>query len=139
MKAFSETVRDPLLRLMCEQTRYIVFFINWMAYQQMQAGHGAAWRRAPASVKFYTRALWRMICTARTAGPARQGEDFFATQVSAFLKDFTFQCFLEDCYAENARRMGMVEAGLLRPRLLPRRAEVALASSRLWQSKRRPA
>ena len=30
--------------LMYEETRHIVFFVNWMAYRQVQAGRGAAWR-----------------------------------------------------------------------------------------------
>ena len=32
--------------------------------------------------------------------------DFSATQASVFLDGFTFRRFLEDCYAENVRRMG---------------------------------
>ena len=31
--------------------------------------------------------------------------DFSATQASMFLDGFTFRRFLEDCHAENVRRM----------------------------------
>ncbi len=40
--------------LMYEETRHIVFFINWMAYHQVQQGKGARWRRGADSLRFYT-------------------------------------------------------------------------------------
>ena len=125
--------------LMYEETRHIVFFINWMAYRQVQQGRGARWRRAAVSLWFYFRALKRMIGTARRGIRASEGKEFVATQASAFLKDFTFRRFLEDCYAENARRMSVVEDGLLRPAFLPRLADIALAGLRLWSGRRQPA
>ncbi|HUK59577.1 MAG TPA: hypothetical protein VLV50_10145 [Stellaceae bacterium] len=125
-------------RLMYEETRHIVFFINWMAWRQVQQGKGAAWRRGAASLRFYTRALRRMVGTARRGAKANDGHDFAATQASVFLDGFTFRRFLEDCYAENARRMSIMDEGLLRPVFLPRLADAALASLRLWSS-RRPA
>ena len=126
-------------RLMYEETRHIVFFINWMAYRQVQQGRGAAWRRGAASLRFYGRALRRMVGTARRGAKANDGRDFAATQAGVFLDGFTFRRFLEDCYAENARRMSVMDEGLLRPIFLPRLADVALASLRLWSSRRRAA
>jgi hypothetical protein len=58
---------------------------------------------------------------------------FSATQASMFLEDFTFRKFLENCYRENRRRMSEFDAELLRPSFLPRLAEVALSSLRLWR------
>jgi hypothetical protein len=118
--------------LMYEETRHIVFFINWMAYRQVERRRGARWRRAAASLRFYFRALKRMIGTARQGAAANDGKDFSATQASVFLDGFTFRRFLEDCYAENARRMSVVDTRLLRPSFLPALADVALASLRLW-------
>ncbi len=126
-------------RLMYEETRHIVFFINWMAWRQVQQGRGAAWRRGAASLRFYGRALKRMVGTARRGAKANDGRDFAATQAGVFLDGFTFRRFLEDCYAENARRMSVMDEGLLRPLFLPRLADVALASLRLWSGRRRAA
>ncbi len=123
--------------LMYEETRHIVFFVNWMAYRQVQQGRGAKWRRAAASLRFYVRALKRMVGTARRGAKANDGRDFAATQASVFLDGFTFRRFLEDCYAENARRMSVMDEGLLRPSFLPRLADVALASLRLWTGRKR--
>jgi hypothetical protein len=124
--------------LMYEETRHIVFFINWMAYRQVQQGRSSG-RRAAASLRFYTRAIKRLVGTARRGAQVSDGKNFSATQASIFLEGFTFRRFLEDCYAENARRMSAMEPGLLRPNFLPKLAEVALASLRLWSRDRRRA
>ncbi len=134
-----ESMFEIFDRLMFEETRHIVFFINWMAWRQVQQGRGAAWRRGAASLRFYVRALKRMVGTARRGAKANDGRDFAATQAGVFLDGFTFRRFLEDCYAENARRMSVMDEGLLRPVFLPRLADVALASLRLWSSRKRAA
>jgi hypothetical protein len=92
-----------------------------------------------ASLRFYARAQKRMVGTARQGAEANDGKDFSATQASVFLDGFTFRRFLEDCYAENARRMRAVDARLLRPSFLPALADVALASLRLWHRRGKPA
>ena len=81
----------------------------------------------------------RLVGTARRGAQANDGKDFSATQASVFLDGFTFRRFLEDCYAENARRMSVMDEGLLRPAFLPRLADIALASLRLWSGRKRPA
>jgi hypothetical protein len=124
-------------RLMYEETRHIVFFVNWMAYRQVQTGGGASWRRGLASLRYYGRALKRLVGTARRGAQANDGKDFTATQASVFLDGFTFRRFLEDCYGENARRMSEFDPHLLRPRFLPDLAGAALTSLRLWSLRRR--
>jgi len=121
--------------LMYEETRHIVFFVNWMAYRQVQRGEGARWRRGLASLRFYGRALRRLVDTARKGAEANDGKDFSATQASLFLDGFTFQRFLNDCYAENARRMNAMDQDLLRPSFLPALAKAALRSLRLWSGR----
>jgi len=126
-------------RLMYEETRHIVFFVNWMAYRQVQKGRGRIWWRAAASLRFYWRALRRLVGTARRGAKLNDGKDFSATQASMFLDGFTFRRFLEDCYGENARRMKEFDSELLRPSFLPALADTALASLRLWNFRRRGA
>jgi len=126
-------------RLMFEETRHIVFFVNWMAWRQVTQGRGARWRRALSSLRFYARAIKRLVGTAKRGAEANDGKDFSATQASVFLEGFTFRRFLEDCYAENARRMSAVDEGLLRPVFLPRLADTALAALRLWNGRKKKA
>jgi len=125
--------------LMYEETRHIVFFVNWMAYNEARRGRAAAWRRGLSSLRFYGRALKRLVGTARRGAQQNDGKEFSATQASVFLEGFTFRRFLEDCYAENARRMQEFDPGLLRPSFLPKLADVALSGLRLWSFRRNPA
>jgi len=122
--------------LMLEETRHIVFFINWMAWQEARAGR--AWRRPLTALRYYGRALGRLVGTVRRGQQANDGREFSATQAGVFLDGFTFRRFLEDCYAENARRMAGFDAALLRPRFLPDLAGAALRALRTWRGHRAP-
>ena len=117
--------------LMLEETRHIVFFINWMAWQEASRGRGAGWRRALVATRYYGRAIRRLIGTVRRGQKENDGKDFSATQASVFLDGFTFRRFVEECYAENARRMADFGTDLLRPRFLPALAGAALSGLRL--------
>lgn len=112
--------------LMLEETRHIVFFVNWMAWQQAMRGRGAPWLRAAVSARYYARAIGRLLATIRRGRGANDGKDFSATQAGLFLDGFTFRRVLEACYAENKRRMASFEPNLLRPRLLSDLAGAAL-------------
>jgi hypothetical protein len=122
-------------QLMHEETRHIVFFINWMAYRQAQRGRIAQWFRGSTSLRFYGRAVQRLIGTIRR-GAESNGQDFSATQASVFLNGFSPESFLENCLAENARRMSGFDPRLLQPRLLPALARVALSGVKLWPRNR---
>jgi hypothetical protein len=117
--------------LMREETRHIVFFINWMAWEEAARGRGAGWLRAISAAGYYGRAMGRLLDTIRRGRQANEGKDFSATQASIFLDAFTFSGFVEECYAEHARRMSEFGPDLLRPRLLPTLARIALAGLRL--------
>jgi hypothetical protein len=106
-------------QLLQEETRHIVFFINWMAHHQMQRGWTARQLRAATSLRFCTRAVRRLVGTIRR-GVESNGQDFSATQASVFLGGFNAELFLENCLTENARRMSGFDPRLLQPRLLQR-------------------
>jgi hypothetical protein len=124
--------------LMYEETRHIVFFVNWMAYTQARKGLVARALLPLTSFRYYMRALSRMIGTARRGKELNDGKEFAATQASVFLDGFTFRRFLEDCYSENRRRMEAFEPELLKPSFLPQLAETALSALRLWSLRSRP-
>jgi len=121
--------------LMYEETRHIVFFINWMAYTEAQRGWVARTVSPLTSLHYYIRALRRMAGLARRGKQLNDGKNFAATQVSMFLDGFNFRRFLEDCYAENSRRMSIFEPELLRPSFMPQLAGVALRALRLWSTR----
>jgi hypothetical protein len=117
--------------LMFEETRHIVFFINWMAWQEARRRGGARWLRGAIALYYYARAIGRLLGTVRRGRSANDGKDFSATQAGIFLDGFTFRRFVEACYSENARRMADFQTDLLRPRFLPALAGTALSGMRL--------
>lgn len=125
--------------LMYEETRHIVFFVNWMAYTEARRGWLARTLLPLTSFHYYMRALRRMAGLAKRGKDLNDGKNFAATQVSMFLDGFNFRQFLEDCYAENGRRMGAFEPELLRPSFMPQLADVALKALRLWYARSTPA
>ena len=116
--------------LIHEETRHIVFFINWMAWQQVARGRGAPWLRGATAARYYSRAMGRLLGTVWRGRNANNGRDFSATQASVFLDGITFRGFVEECRAEHLRRMKDFDAELLQPRLLPKLAGMTLAGLR---------
>jgi hypothetical protein len=112
--------------LMREETRHIVFFVNWMAWQQVAGGRSAQWLRGMTAARHYCRAILRLVGTVRRGRHANDGKDFSATQASVFLDGFRFRALVEACCAEHERRMREFDPELLQPRFLPRLAGVAL-------------
>jgi len=117
--------------LMREETRHIVFFINWMAWQQAAHGRLAAWLRSLNAARYYGRAIGRLLGTVRRGRKENGGKDFSATEASIFLEGFTLRRLVEECCAEHQRRMGEFDPDLLRPRFLPSLAGLVLAALRL--------
>ena len=126
-----ESMFEIFETLIHEETRHIVFFINWMAWQQVARGRGASWLRGTAAARYYARAIGRLLQTVRRGRDANDGRDFSATQASVFLDGFTLRGFVEECRAEHARRMRGFDPALLQPHFLPRLAGIALAGLRL--------
>jgi hypothetical protein len=116
---------------MREETRHIVFFINWMAWQQASRGGLAGWLRGVTAARYYGRAIGRLLGTVRRGRRANDGRDFSATQASVFLEGFTLPSFVEECCVEHERRMREFHPDLLRPSLLPRLAAIVLTGLRL--------
>jgi len=117
--------------LMHEENRHIVFFVNWMAWEQGRRGRGVAWLRSAVAAHYYLRAISRLLDTVRRGQEVNGGRDFSATQASVFIDGFSLRDLIEECCAEHERRMHAFDPDLLQPRFLPRLGAVALAGLRL--------
>jgi hypothetical protein len=124
------TIFDPILD---EEARHMVFFINWIAYKQVQEGKG--WLRPFNSLWQYTGALQRRLdnLSGVTRKKKKNGnkKGFTATGVKAFTLNLTLDQFLEVCIQENAKRMSQYDERLLRPDFLPTLMSVAQRSLKL--------
>ena len=104
---------EPIVQ---EEARHILFFVNWVAYQQAQL----AWWKRPAQLGRRACALtiqaWSRVQTARGMG---EGDNFTMTGHEALDIDISPRTFLDICLRENERRLGLYDRRLLRPRIVP--------------------
>ena len=117
--------------LMHEETRHIVFFVNWMAWEQARRGRSPRWLRSVIATRYYLGAISRLLGTVRRGRTANGGRDFSATQANIFANGFSLRVLVEECCAEHARRMRAFDPALLQPKFLPTLVAVSLAGMRL--------
>jgi hypothetical protein len=125
----AELVRlfDPVMQ---EESRHIIFHVNWVAYQQAQAGiaHRPAhlWRRGMATcVQMFSRL--KTALAVRSSGGG--SEQHFTMNAHQALGAISPRAFVKLCLEENERRLAPYDGRLLRPTLVP---ALARASLRLW-------
>ena len=108
-----ESLTSLFSRVLYEEARHIVFFVNWIAYDRVQRGYGAA-RNTAATALGYVRALMKTIGRAKEAKP--QSGVYNAPDI---FKGLTFSAFLQACLTENDANMTNFDRDLLRPRVIP--------------------
>jgi hypothetical protein len=117
--------------LLHEENRHIVFFVNWMAWEQVRRGRGLRPLRSLVALRYYLGAVARLLHTVRQGRAANGGRDFSATEAGIFVGGFSFPALIEICCAEHRRRMQAFDPDLLQPCFFPRLAAVTLAGLRL--------
>jgi hypothetical protein len=117
-------------RLLGEETRHIVFFVNWIAYERVRRGRGATVLQAAAAALGYARALIGLV---KTATKGKQGSGFLAADAGATFSGLTLEKFLEACLTENALQMATVDMRLLQPRAVPTLASLVLEALDIWR------
>ncbi len=110
-----------------EEARHVTFFVNWIRYEEVQAGRAGILQRTPAMFGNYGRALKKMIDS--FAGDAK-ATGFSASGAGSVIEDLTPQMFLEAALVENRRYMAQLDPRLIKPGLLPALATVALLGLR---------
>ncbi len=118
---------DPILE---EEARHIMFFVNWVTYQEMNSGVMANSLRSVKTMWHYGRALQCKV-KAFSGSVEDQNEGFTATGASAFIDNLTPELFLSTCLKENNRRLSVFDKQLLQPQLMPTLAKIALRIFRL--------
>lgn len=107
-------------RVLQEEARHIVFFINWIAYERVRRGYGFPLFAAVGTARGYGRALLELM---RSGQEVQDGSAVFADG-DAF-GDLTMAKFLDAALSENEAQMAALDARLLRPRVFPTIAAVA--------------
>lgn len=105
-------------RVLWEEARHIVFFVNWIAYERVQRGYGGVFMQAVATAIGYIRALIDRIVTGRDVADS-------ATQ-PVELPNIGLIQLLNAGLSENARLMAQFDPRLLRPRVVPEFARMVI-------------
>ena len=122
---------DPLLD---EEARHIVFFVNWMAYQQVNQGQTIKLFRDAKALWHYSRALKRLMTA--FGGAQGTGAGFTASSANSVVMGLKPAQFVATCLRENDDRMSKFDQQLIRPQLMPILSRLALNLFQGWFSGR---
>ncbi|MBV9148728.1 MAG: ferritin-like domain-containing protein [Candidatus Eremiobacteraeota bacterium] len=115
-----ENLTSLFSRVLYEEARHIVFFVNWIAYDRAIRGY-SSFKNTAATALGYVRALMKTIGRAKEAKP--QSGVYNAPDM---IKGLTFSAFLQACLLENDANMTNFDQDLLRPRVIPAIAQSVL-------------
>jgi hypothetical protein len=116
-------VFEPVVQ---EEARHIMFFVNWVAWR-------AAQKKFLPRLWFRARCLFALICAglgrlslATMADQGKGGDNFVVAGGEALTVGLTPRALIEVALAEDTRRMAHYDGRLLRPRIMPALARIAL-------------
>lgn len=124
-------------RVLSEEARHIVFFVNWIAYDRAQRGRIWPVAQAPSVVWGYLRSF---VGHFELAGGVKRGTEKQAslTPTEDVFGEFSVTKFLDACLKENADDMAVFDPQLLQPRLVPSVARSALGVAKAVRRLRGP-
>lgn len=120
-----ESLTSLFSRLLYEEARHIVFFVNWIAWDRCRRGLRAPALQVLPALIGYAGAIRRRV----EGGAEMQSDKPKENAVELFdevLADLTPARFLRACIEENERYMATFDPRLLKPRLIPTLGRFAL-------------
>lgn len=115
-------------RLLEEEAQHIVFFVNWVAWDRSRRGlRGWLLQFFPALVQYASAIIRRIKGGSEMAGASEEPEK--ETPIDLFsdvMEGLTPAKFARACIEENERHMSQFDPRLIRPRVIPTIAAIAL-------------
>jgi hypothetical protein len=112
-------VFEPVVQ---EEARHNLFFVNWVAYARGNLALSERPRFLGERMAALAVQIWKRLRTAKEI----DGNNFTRKGGSAIGIDIDPRRFLELCLRENERRMSRYDPRLLRPRIMPAAARLAM-------------
>jgi hypothetical protein len=126
-----EALTSLFSRVLVEESRHIVFFVNWVAWDRTRRGLRGPVLQAIPTLWCYGSAIVRRVKGgSEMTGGESQPADTEGPVLDLFgdvVKGLTPAKFVRACVEENDRYMSAFDPRLLRPRLIPALARCALA------------
>ena len=108
---------EPVMR---EESRHILFFVNWVAWHRRNM---PLWRRPWFALKVlgvWAFLVWERIGLAKDVGGGQpQDNNFTVTGAKDLGVDVSIPKLMDLCLEENDRRLGIYDPRLLRPTFVP--------------------
>lgn len=126
-----ETLTSLFARVLIEEARHIVFFVNWVAWDRCRRGLRTFASQSPAALLGYAGAIGRRIkggAQMQEAQPQPASADLFADA----MRGLTATTFIRACVEENDRYMAAFDPRLIRPRVIPALGKFALWLFETW-------
>jgi hypothetical protein len=124
-----ESLISMFTRILWEEARHIVFFVNWIAYERVQRGYGGALMHAIATAIGYIRAVIDRIVSGRQMSGGGNGEPMGFPPISVIQ-------LLTAALRENEHLMARFDERLLRPRVMPVIARIVVDAANAGQQVR---
>jgi len=121
-----ESLTSLFSRVLVEEARHIVFFVNWVAWDRYRRGLRGPVLQALPALFCYGAAVARRVkggSEIQSNVPGSETIDLFGDVLSGL----TPAIFLRACVEENDRYMAAFDPRLLRPRVIPTLGKFALA------------
>lgn len=122
-----DTLTSIFTRVLEEEARHIVFFVNWIAWDRDRRGCRGALMQSIPALAGYGAAIVRRVKGGREMAGRGDGGDAALNLFADVMKDLTAAKFLRACVEENDRYMQAFDPRLLRPRVIPTLGKIALA------------
>ncbi len=126
-RVFPDTLTSLFVRVLQEEARHIVFFVNWVAWDRRRRGLRGPVLQALPALSSYGAAIARRI---KGGAQMQSGNKPRENPIELFvdvLSDLTPSRFVRACVDENERYMAAFDSRLVRPRVIPALGKFALA------------
>lgn len=110
---------EPVIQ---EEARHNIFFVNWVAYARTALDWPRRWNFAARCLAALAVQIVKRLSIAKSV----DGDNFTRKGGAALGIDVDARRFLALCLAENDRRLARYDPRLLRPRIMPAAARLAL-------------
>jgi hypothetical protein len=130
-QVFPKQLLDIFEQILFEEARHIVFFINWWRYEEELAGNTNRLGRTVKALKYHVRAIAHQAQGAQGAAVNTTPMDLTSGGSQTILEGVTPKSFLEVALAEERMMMSRLDRRLLRPRIVPFLASLAVLGLRM--------